>query len=187
LLLAAVRRVGAARCDGGQGKGKDDIGFHAWWREASTASCNQIAFLSGASFLHHCRLPPSYISVCPFMVSQHPILEDGGPLDKQQSYFELYASAAHALKAASPKLKVGGPATCCANCWLEDFVTNMDVKGIPYDFISTHAYEYRITLRLRLPLPLPLPLPMPLPLPLPLKRNRNPNPTSIWTEKGYFE
>jgi hypothetical protein len=60
---------------------------------------------------------------------------------KQSSYFELYKHAALALKAASPKLQVGGPATCCATCWLSDFVEFMDSNSIPYDFISTHAYS----------------------------------------------
>jgi xylan 1,4-beta-xylosidase len=60
---------------------------------------------------------------------------------KQSSYFELYKHAALALKAASPKLQVGGPATCCASCWLKDFVVFMDNNSIPYDFISTHAYS----------------------------------------------
>jgi xylan 1,4-beta-xylosidase len=60
---------------------------------------------------------------------------------KQTSYFELYKHAALALKAASPKLQVGGPATCCAACWLQDFVKFMDNNSIPYDFISTHAYS----------------------------------------------
>ena len=60
---------------------------------------------------------------------------------KQSSYFELYKQAALALKAASPKLQVGGPATCCATCWISDFVYFMDNHSIPYDFVSTHAYS----------------------------------------------
>ena len=69
--------------------------------------------------------------------------EEFGPpgYTKQTSYFELYKEAALALKAASPKLQVGGPATCCADCWIEDFVKFMDNSSTPYDFISTHAYS----------------------------------------------
>lgn len=37
--------------------------------------------------------------------------------------------------------QVGGPATCCANCWMTDFVKYMDSHSVPYDFISTHAYS----------------------------------------------
>ena len=59
----------------------------------------------------------------------------------QDGYFELYRQAATQLKAASPKLQVGGPATCCADCWIDDFVHHMDSNNIPYDFISTHAYS----------------------------------------------
>ena len=64
-------------------------------------------------------------------------------LTKQSSYWELYKSAALALKAASPKLQVGGPATCCADCWLKDFVYYMDNHSVPYDFISTHVSDPR--------------------------------------------
>ena len=66
--------------------------------------------------------------------------EDGG-LSKQASYFELYTQAALALKNASSKLRVGGPATCCADCWIGDFVRHMDNHSVPYDFVSTHAYS----------------------------------------------
>jgi beta-xylosidase len=59
----------------------------------------------------------------------------------QDGYFELYRQAARALKAASSRLKVGGPATCCADCWIGDFVRHMDNHSVPYDFISTHAYS----------------------------------------------
>jgi hypothetical protein len=59
----------------------------------------------------------------------------------QAGYWELYTYAARALKAASPKLQVGGPATCCADCWVSDFVEYMDAHDVPYDFISTHAYS----------------------------------------------
>lgn len=60
---------------------------------------------------------------------------------KQEAYFELYKYAALALKNASKKLVVGGPATCCASCWMADFVEHMDNNSVPYDFISTHAYS----------------------------------------------
>jgi hypothetical protein len=57
----------------------------------------------------------------------------------QADYFELYTHAALALKAASPKLRVGGPATCCADCWLEDFVIHMDNNSVPYVLFSVPA------------------------------------------------
>ena len=55
--------------------------------------------------------------------------------------FELYTEAARALKQASSRLQVGGPATCCADCWIADFVTYCENNSVPYDFISTHACE----------------------------------------------
>lgn len=60
---------------------------------------------------------------------------------KQASYFELYTHAALALKKASPKLVVGGPATNAASRWIADFVAHMDNHSVPYDFVSTHAYS----------------------------------------------
>ena len=45
---------------------------------------------------------------------------NGIPRDKK-SYFELYDHTARALKAVSPRLRVGGPATAAAH-WVDDFL-----------------------------------------------------------------
>ncbi len=62
----------------------------------------------------------------------------GGPW-RQKTYFHLYDSAARALKAVSPRLKVGGPATAHA-AWIRAFLRHVASKHVPIDFISTHAY-----------------------------------------------
>ena len=57
-------------------------------------------------------------------------------------YMTLYSTAAAALKAVHPSLRVGGPATMC----LEDvatFVGNATAMKLPVDFVSTHACERR--------------------------------------------
>ena len=54
-----------------------------------------------------------------------------------QDYMALYNASAHALKAVSPLLKVGGPATAGLD-HLADFVEACNASGIPFDFISTH-------------------------------------------------
>ena len=59
----------------------------------------------------------------------------------QTQYWQLYSAAARALKAASPALRVGGPATCCADCWIGDFVAYCNASATPFDFVSTHAYS----------------------------------------------
>ena len=64
---------------------------------------------------------------------------DGG---KDSPYMNLYNASYHAIKAVSPRLSVGGPATA----ELEDvsaFIAAMDAWGIgsgPPDFVSTHSY-----------------------------------------------
>jgi xylan 1,4-beta-xylosidase len=62
----------------------------------------------------------------------------GGPW-RQKTYFRLYDTAARALKAVSPRLKVGGPATAHA-AWIRAFLRHVVAKHVPIDFISTHAY-----------------------------------------------
>ena len=47
---------------------------------------------------------------------------DGFWAGTQADYWDLYEEAARGLKAASDKLQVGGPATCCADCWIKEFV-----------------------------------------------------------------
>ncbi|MGJ3242301.1 MAG: GH39 family glycosyl hydrolase [Opitutales bacterium] len=57
----------------------------------------------------------------------------------QEEYFELYARAARALKAACPTLRVGGPATARA-AWVADLLDYCKDNDVPCDFISTHIY-----------------------------------------------
>ncbi|MEP6502165.1 MAG: glycosyl hydrolase [Betaproteobacteria bacterium] len=57
----------------------------------------------------------------------------------QAKYFELYKATWTAVKAISPRLQVGGPATA-ANAWLDDFNRFCDANGCHADFISTHYY-----------------------------------------------
>jgi xylan 1,4-beta-xylosidase len=57
----------------------------------------------------------------------------------QARYFELYRATWNAVKAISPRLQVGGPATA-ANGWLEDFNAFGAANGCRADFISTHYY-----------------------------------------------
>ena len=58
---------------------------------------------------------------------------------KQATYFELYDHTARALKAVSPRLRVGGPATSSAH-WVDDFIAHTAAEKVPVDFISSHAY-----------------------------------------------
>jgi xylan 1,4-beta-xylosidase len=57
----------------------------------------------------------------------------------QQTYFELYDHTARALKAVSPRLCVGGPATAQA-AWVGDMIAHAVHDNVPLDFVSTHVY-----------------------------------------------
>lgn len=54
-------------------------------------------------------------------------------------YLRLYRESARALKAVTPELRVGGPATA-QNAWIEEFLDDCDHTRTPVDFVSTHHY-----------------------------------------------
>ena len=57
----------------------------------------------------------------------------------QNDYWKLYDVSAAALKAVSPRLRVGGPVSArCA--WVGEMIAHCSTKGVPLDFISTHIY-----------------------------------------------
>jgi xylan 1,4-beta-xylosidase len=58
---------------------------------------------------------------------------------KEATYFELYDHTARALKAVSPRLRVGGPATSSAH-WVDEFIAHVAAQNVPVDFISSHGY-----------------------------------------------
>ncbi len=58
---------------------------------------------------------------------------------KESTYYQLYDHAAVAIKRASPRLRVGGPATAQA-AWADRFLAHCKEKNVPVDFVSTHVY-----------------------------------------------
>ena len=54
-------------------------------------------------------------------------------------YMSLFNASSAALKAVSPSLKVGGPATMQLFD-VEYFLGNCSERGIAVDFVSTHLY-----------------------------------------------
>ncbi|MCL5262788.1 MAG: glycosyl hydrolase family 39 [Acidobacteria bacterium] len=74
-----------------------------------------------------------------FEVWNEPNIDFWGGIPRQQSYFELYAHTARALKSVSPRLRVGGPATAAAS-WVPQFLDYMHAHNVPVDFVSTHGY-----------------------------------------------
>jgi len=57
----------------------------------------------------------------------------------QQDYWKLYDVSAIALKAVSPRLRVGGPVSAHAG-WVAEMIAHCSTQGVPLDFISTHIY-----------------------------------------------
>ncbi len=74
-----------------------------------------------------------------FEVWNEPNIDFWGGIPRQQSYFELYAHTARDLKAVSPRLRVGGPATAAAS-WIPAFMKYVSENQVPIDFVSTHGY-----------------------------------------------
>jgi xylan 1,4-beta-xylosidase len=57
----------------------------------------------------------------------------------QATYFDLFKATWTSIKAISPRLQVGGPATA-ANAWLDEFNAFCAANACPPDFLSTHYY-----------------------------------------------
>jgi xylan 1,4-beta-xylosidase len=74
-----------------------------------------------------------------FEVWNEPNIDFWAGEPKQATYFELYDHTARALKAVSPRLRVGGPATSSAH-WIPAFIDHVSKEDVPVDFISTHGY-----------------------------------------------
>ncbi|MFY9562215.1 MAG: glycosyl hydrolase family 39 [Terriglobales bacterium] len=74
-----------------------------------------------------------------FEVWNEPNIDFWAGDPKQATYFELYDHTARALKAVSPRLRVGGPATAQA-AWADDFIRHCVESKIPVDFVSSHVY-----------------------------------------------
>ena len=74
-----------------------------------------------------------------FEVWNEPNIDFWAGEPKQATYFELYDHTARALKAVSPRLRVGGPATAAAG-WIPEFLAHVSKEHVPIDFVSSHGY-----------------------------------------------
>lgn len=79
------------------------------------------------------------VSTWYFEVWNEPNIDFWDGIPRQQSYFELYAHTARDLKAVSPRLRVGGPATAAA-AWVTPFLAYVNEHHVPIDFVSSHGY-----------------------------------------------
>ena len=55
-------------------------------------------------------------------------------------FFDFFEIAAKHLKSCFPHLKIGGPALGWRMDWAEDFLAQMQKRGVPLDFFSWHWY-----------------------------------------------
>lgn len=74
-----------------------------------------------------------------FEVWNEPNIDFWAGEPKQATYWELYDHAAAAVKRASSRLRVGGPATAQA-AWVDAFIQHCMENHVPLDFVSTHVY-----------------------------------------------
>ena len=74
-----------------------------------------------------------------FEVWNEPNIDFWAGEPKQETYFELYDHTARAVKAVSPRLRIGGPATAQA-AWAQPFIQHLAQSNVPADFFSTHVY-----------------------------------------------
>lgn len=74
-----------------------------------------------------------------FEVWNEPNLDFWGGKPKQETYWDLYDHTARAIKAVSPRLQIGGPATAQA-AWVTPFLAHVKAANVPVDFVSTHVY-----------------------------------------------
>jgi xylan 1,4-beta-xylosidase len=74
-----------------------------------------------------------------FEVWNEPNLDFWAGTPSQPTYFTLYDHTAKALKAVSPRLRVGGPSTAQA-AWVGAFIRHTSEAHVPMDFVSTHVY-----------------------------------------------
>ncbi|MGD0890363.1 MAG: glycosyl hydrolase family 39 [Terracidiphilus sp.] len=74
-----------------------------------------------------------------FEVWNEPNIDFWAGEPKQATYFELYDHTARALKAVSPRLRVGGPSSSSAH-WVPEFIDHAAREHVPVDFVSSHGY-----------------------------------------------
>ncbi len=74
-----------------------------------------------------------------FEVWNEPNLDFWAGQPQETTYYQLYDHTARAIKAVSPNLRVGGPATAQA-AWVDRFIRHCVDGTVPVDFVSTHVY-----------------------------------------------
>jgi xylan 1,4-beta-xylosidase len=74
-----------------------------------------------------------------FEVWNEPNIDFWAGEPKEATYYDLYDHTARAIKRASVRLRIGGPATAQA-AWADRFLAHCREKNVPVDFVSSHVY-----------------------------------------------
>jgi xylan 1,4-beta-xylosidase len=119
------------------------LDYHAFWYKQITSPPKDYAKWDAliTAFAKHLldRYGINEVSQWYFEVWNEPNIDFWTGNPKQQTYFELYDHTARALKAVSPRIRVGGPATAQA-AWVGDMIAHAVQNNVPLDFVSTHVY-----------------------------------------------
>jgi xylan 1,4-beta-xylosidase len=121
----------------------DPAMLHAFWYKQNVSPPKDYAVWDAmiTAFAQHliARYGIEEIAHWDFEVWNEPNIDFWGGVPRQATYFTLYEHTARALKAASPRVRVGGPATAQA-AWVGDFLAYCKQHNVPVDFASTHVY-----------------------------------------------
>ncbi|KRE89190.1 glycosyl hydrolase family 39 [Frateuria sp. Soil773] len=121
----------------------DPKAIHAFWYHPNVAPPRDYAEWDAmiAAFARHLvgRYGIDEVASWYFEVWNEPNIGFWTGSPAQSAYFTLYDHTARALKAVSPRLRVGGPATAQA-AWIPDFLAHVHKDKVPVDFVSTHVY-----------------------------------------------
>ncbi len=119
------------------------LDYHAFWYKQIVSPPADYAKWDAlmSAFAHHLvdRYGIDEVSQWYFEVWNEPNIDFWTGRPAQQTYFELYDHTARALKAVSPRIRVGGPATAQA-AWVGDIIAHTTENHVPLDFVSTHVY-----------------------------------------------
>src|ERR1039458_352472 len=117
----------------------DPAALHAFWSKPNVAPPKDYALWDAmiAAFAQHLvsRYGLDEVATWKFEVWNEPNIDFWVGNPKQSTYFQLYDHTAHAIKAVSPRLQVGGPSTAQA-AWVAPFLAHTKAEDVPVDFRS---------------------------------------------------
>ncbi len=121
----------------------DQLDYHPFWYKPVVSPPRDYTKWDAliTAFARHLveRYGIDEVSTWYFEVWNEPNLDFWAGAPKESTYFELYDHTSRALKAVSPRIRVGGPATAQA-AWVGDMIAHAVETGVPLDFVSTHVY-----------------------------------------------